>query len=54
MNSKKINKEILNIENLSIEANKKNIISNINIKINSQEIVGLVGESGCGKSVKLY
>ena len=51
MNSKKINREILNIENLSIEANKKNIISNINIKINSQEIVGLVGESGCGKSV---
>ena len=44
-------KETLNIENLNVELKKKNIIKNVNIKIFDGEIVGLVGESGCGKSI---
>ncbi len=43
--------ETLNIENLNVELKKKNIIKNVNIKIFDGEIVGLVGESGCGKSI---
>ena len=44
-------KETLNIENLNVQLKKKNIIKNVNIKIFDGEIVGLVGESGCGKSI---
>ena len=44
-------KETLNIENLNVRLKKKNIIKNVNIKIFDGEIVGLVGESGCGKSI---
>ena len=43
--------ETLNIENLNVQLKKKNIIKNVNIKIFDGEIVGLVGESGCGKSI---
>ena len=44
-------KETLNIENLNIQLKKKYIIKNVNIKIFDGETVGLVGESGCGKSI---
>ena len=44
-------KETLKIENLNVQLKKKNIIKNVNIKIFDGEIVGLVGESGCGKSI---
>ena len=43
--------ETLNIENLNIRLKQKNIIKDVNIKIEDGEIVGLVGESGCGKSI---
>ena len=43
--------ETLNIENLNIKLKQKNIIKDVNIKIEDGEIVGLVGESGCGKSI---
>lgn len=48
--------EILNIENLSISFlypdNKLlRIVNNISFKIGAEDVVGLVGESGCGKSI---
>ena len=43
--------ETLNIENLNIRLKQKNIIKDVNIKIEDGEIVGLVGASGCGKSI---
>mgnify|MGYP001406272331 FL=1 len=43
--------ETLNIENLNIRLKQKKIIKDVNIKIEDGEIVGLVGESGCGKSI---
>ena len=43
--------DTLNIENLNIRLKQKNIIKDVNIKIEDGEIVGLVGESGCGKSI---
>ena len=45
--------EVLKIENLSICFNesKKNVISNLSLKIARAETLGLVGESGSGKSL---
>ena len=48
---KQIITETLNIENLNIRLKQKKIIKDVNIKIEDGEIVGLVGESGCGKSI---
>lgn len=46
---------VLDINNLSVAFQKRDrqikALHNINLKINRREIVGLVGESGCGKSL---
>ena len=42
---------LLKINNLCISINKNEIIKNVSIQINKGEMIGLVGESGCGKSL---
>jgi len=42
---------LLNIEKLTITAGRHSIIDDVSLSVNSGEILGLVGESGCGKSV---
>lgn len=41
------------IENLTFSIGEKNILNNINIEINKNEKVALIGENGCGKSTLL-
>lgn len=41
---------ILEVKNLNKDYDKKSTLKNINFHINEEEIFGLVGESGCGKS----
>ncbi len=41
---------MLEIKNLSVSFNQIKALDNVSLKINSGEIVGLVGESGAGKS----
>ena len=42
---------LLKIDNLCISINKIDIIKDVSIQINKGEMIGLVGESGCGKSL---
>ena len=44
-------KVLLNIENLHVEVSGRPVIEGISLTINPSEMLGLVGESGCGKSV---
>lgn len=49
-------KELLDIENLSIsfvypQGKPLQIVNNVSFKIGAEEVVSLVGESGCGKSL---
>ena len=46
----KNNKEVINLENISLSFGKRKILENINISINEGEIVGLLGPNGVGKS----
>jgi len=41
---------VLEIKNLSLSYDKKQIISNINLLIKESQIISLIGESGSGKS----
>jgi len=43
--------KVLEIKNLEVHFKDKKAVKGINLDINKGEIVGLVGESGCGKSV---
>ena len=43
-------KEFLNINNLSVSVDEKNIINNLNLKINQGEIHAIMGPNGSGKS----
>ena len=45
------NQNLLKIDNLCISINKNDIIKDVSIQINKGEMIGLVGESGCGKSL---
>jgi ATP-binding cassette, subfamily B, bacterial PglK len=40
----------LNIQNLFFSYEKQEILKNVNLLINKNEVVGIVGKSGCGKS----
>ncbi len=42
---------LLKIEKLSLAIQKKEIINDVNLEIKKGEIFGLLGESGCGKSM---
>ena len=50
-------KEILNVKNVSVEydrhGRKVRAVAGVDLTLNSGEILGLVGESGCGKSTSL-
>ena len=43
-------KEFLNIKNLFVSVNEKNIINNLNLKINKGEVHAIMGPNGSGKS----
>ena len=42
---------LLKVDNLCVSINKNDIIKDVSIQINKGEMIGLVGESGCGKSL---
>ena len=41
---------IVELKNISVFYNKRQIIDNLNLKINKQEILGMLGPNGVGKS----
>ena len=41
---------IIELKNISVFYNKRQIIENLNLKINKQEILGMLGPNGVGKS----
>lgn len=45
--------ELLNIQGLTVDYGKRRAISDISFKLSEGETVGIVGESGCGKSTIL-
>ncbi len=46
--------KVLEIDNLSKSYNNKEIISGINLSVNSGEFVSIIGPSGCGKTTLLH
>ena len=46
----KANKTILQLDKISMFYNKRQILNNLNLKINEQEILGMLGPNGVGKS----
>ena len=45
---------LLEIKNLTISFDGKKAVNNLSLELNHGEIVGLVGESGCGKSLTAF
>ncbi len=45
---------MISITDLSLSTESKQIIENFNIEINNNEIIGICGESGIGKSILAY
>ncbi len=45
---------LLEVKNLSISFNGKKAVNDVSFDLNKGEIVGLVGESGCGKSLTAF
>lgn len=43
----------LQVENISIEIGKKQIVDDISLRVNSRQFVGILGPNGCGKSTLL-
>ena len=41
---------IVELKNISVFYNKRQILDNLNLKINKQEILGMLGPNGVGKS----
>lgn len=55
INDKKIDFESLEIQSLSFRfPGRKQVLKNINIKLNKGELIAIIGESGCGKSTLAY
>jgi len=48
--SYKGNESIVELKNISVFFNKRQILNNLNLKINKQEILGMLGPNGVGKS----
>ena len=46
----KIDEPIIELKNISVFYNKRQIIENLNLNINKQEILGMLGPNGVGKS----
>ena len=46
--------EELEIENLNVTIDSEHLLKNICIKINKNEVVGILGESGSGKTPVSY
>src|SRR3989338_908421 len=46
--------KILEVQNLTISFDGKNAVDGVSIDLEDSEIVGLVGESGCGKSLTAF
>ena len=46
----KAHKTILQLDKISMFYNKRQILNNLNLKINEQEILGMLGPNGVGKS----
>ena len=46
----KIEETIVELKNLSVFFNKRQILNNLNLKIKKQEILGMLGPNGVGKS----
>lgn len=46
--------KVLEVQNLTISFDDKKAVDNLSIDLGSNEIVGLVGESGCGKSLTAF
>ena len=46
----KIGEPIIELENISMFYNKRQILNNLNLKINKQEVLGMLGPNGVGKS----
>ena len=44
------NEPIVELKNISVFFNKRQILNNINVKINKHEILGMLGPNGVGKS----
>lgn len=47
------NNTILEVKNLNFSYGKEDILKNINFKLKSGKILGIIGKSGCGKSTLL-
>lgn len=55
INDQIIDFESLEIKNLSFRfPGRKQVLNNINIKLNKGELIAIIGESGCGKSTLAY
>ena len=50
VNNYKNSETIVELKNVSVFYNKRQIIENLNLKINKQEILGILGPNGAGKS----
>ena len=48
--SYKLEEVIVDLKNISVFFNKRQILNNLNLKINKQEILGMLGPNGVGKS----
>ena len=46
----KIEEKIIELKKISVFYNKRQILNNLNLKINKQEILGMLGPNGVGKS----
>lgn len=46
--------KLLTIENLNVSYDDKPILRGVDMEVRKGEIVGIVGESGCGKSTTIY